>query len=334
MKKLLFIFLLLLPLTVKAVANVEVTNVEKVEQSNTTIINAEPTFEGIKVRFDFKFTQVGDYVKYKVTIKNNADKDYEVDIGSVFSEGDYIEYAFALTEGDSEVLKSTESKDIILTIKYNKKVPVEKYTNGAYVEQSIMSINLSNDDAIHASVDPASANNPKTGAQNILIFLAILLISGVILTIAIKKNNKMILPMLLLLIPLTVHALEKITIDVEAKIEIENIYYQGTISACLHGITGEDVAPRDFYFEKGMTWAEFMESEYFNALSTPMKENIYYYDDSIGENIFNLSFQLPAYNECMASDQDNCYEYTQTVSNIDEPIKSKEEGQYKINTCK
>ena len=207
MKKILFILLLLIPFMVSAADNVEVTGIEKVDQSETVIINNEPTFEGIKVSFNFKFTKIGDFVKYKVSIKNNSDKDYEVDIGSVYSEGEYIEYAFSLTENDNEVLKAGETKEIYLTIKYNKKVPPEAYVDGAYVEQNVMSINLSNDDAIHASVDPATQrkeDNPDTGTKNILIFIVILLISGIIMIIAIKKNNAIILPILLLLIPLTI----------------------------------------------------------------------------------------------------------------------------------
>lgn len=331
MKKILFIILLLIPFIVKAEANVELTNVEKGEQSNTAIINAEPTYEGLKINFDFKFTTVGDYVKYKVTIKNNSDKDYEVDMGSVFSEGEYIEYAFSLPEGDNEVLKSTESKDVYLTIKYNKKVPPEKYVDGAYIEQNTMSINLSND-SIHASVDPASQKNPKTSAGNVLIFITILLISGIILTIAIKANKKMILPVLLLLIPLTIHALEKITIDVEAKIEIENIYAKAKLEYCYHENGEYTKGPTIIDYEIGMTLEEFLNTDYASVLPEVVRRNlagtidedsIYYYDNN--------------YETCLSENDDDfsaCEDYSIKYTDKQFVLKPSSEGYYELSVCK
>ena len=221
---------------------------------------------------------------------------------------------------------------IYLTIKYNKKVPPEAYVDGAYVEQNVMSINLSNDDAIHASVDPATQrkeDNPDTGTKNILIFIVILLISGIIMIIAIKKNNAIILPILLLLIPLTIHALEKITIEVDAKIEIENIYRTGSLHYC-HSTNEQTI---DFMYEDGMTWDDFIKSDYYNQFDEHI-QGIIEYTDEENQLIFSLDFGTTEYVTCSDEHGNNCWDYVTDVETKNEIVKPKSEGRYLAIACK
>lgn len=339
MKKIMLLLILFLtPVLVMAENNVEITKVEKVDQSDDIIINSEPTFEGIKINFDIKFTKLNDFVKYKLTIKNNVDTDYEVDTGSTFAEGEYIEYAFSFDENEDNILKANDTKIVYLTIKYNKKVPPEKYVDGAYIENNTMAINLSTDGAVNFAVAPQE-KNPNTGTKDILITLAVLSVIGLLLLIALKKNNFAILPIIILLIPVTIYALEKITIEVVAKIEIENIYRENSISVCLISELTDDPSIESRYniiYEDGMTWETYLESDYSNPLPEVYKQ--FLREKLINQtNAINGSFYFYSteFNNCMSEHEIvECGDYFHELVSKEQTLKSKDAGTYAISNCK
>ena len=298
MKKFLFLLLLFFPFMVKAAENVKITNIEQIEKSDAVTVNHEPTYEGLKINFDFKFVNLNDYIKYKVTIKNEDTKDYEIESGVQFSEGEYIKYEFGLN-GEEAVIKPNEEKEMTLLITYVTEPDPSYFVDGAYVEQNSMSIDLSTNDGQHNSVDPATKeDNPKTGAGNILIFITILLISGVLLTVAIRKNDKVMLSLALLLIPISALAIEKITLDIETKIELEAV--EKTFKVVEYDCFNDSDKEYEFKYRNGMTWAQFKTSDYYTQARAK------YTTDELGEIEFNNMFPIGnfEYNE---SQLPQCY---------------------------
>ena len=263
MKKLVFLLLLLFPFMVRAVENVKITNIEQIEKSETVTVKTDPTFEGLKINFDFKFTNLNDFIKYKVTIKNEDNKDYEIESGVSFNEGEYIKYEFGMN-GDSAIIKPGESKEMSLKITYVKEPSPEYFVDGSYVEQNSMTIDLSSSTEQKSSVDPASQkqeDNPHTGATSVLIFITILLVSGVILTVAIRKNDKVLMTLVLLLIPISIYAIEKITLEIETKIEL--VATEKTLKVVDYNCGFGEPKTYEFTYKNGMTWGVFKDSNYY-----------------------------------------------------------------------
>ena len=350
MKKVLFAFLLLIPFMVRAVENVKITNIEQIEKSETVTVNNEPTFEGLKINFDFKFTNLEDFVKYKVTIKNEDNKDYEIESGVSFNEGEFIKYEFGLN-GDSAIIKPNETKEMTLQITYEKEPSPDKFVDGKYVEQNSMSIDLSTKDGQKSSVDPASQkkeDNPKTGAKGIILLIAVLL-GTLLLIFFFEKKNAFFLIALFLLVPMTIYAIEKITIEIETKIEIEALEKTFVYNDYNCGHPGEEI---EFKYQNGMTFKQWKESKYYTEAQEEYEDimnhdRIFYFVDIINafnsveytncveaitpldENETNQEV-INAYNDAV----DNCGSQFSARVNEDSVIMSKEKGYYyNIGAC-
>ena len=79
MKKLILIVLLLLvPVFVKAnecnINSITIEGVSLEEVKGEAIEKSSPVLDGLNVNLDLKLTEVGDSVKYKITIKNDSDE--------------------------------------------------------------------------------------------------------------------------------------------------------------------------------------------------------------------------------------------------------------------
>ena len=72
----LFLILLLLPIMVHA--EVKITSVEL--ENSTVGLDAEehPGYQGLKINFNLKFSNIKEFARYKVIIENDTDKDYEI----------------------------------------------------------------------------------------------------------------------------------------------------------------------------------------------------------------------------------------------------------------
>ena len=322
----LFLLLLLFPFIAKA--EVKITNIEELEKTAGLEI-AEPTFEGLKINFDFKFSKVGDYVKYKITIKNENNKDYEVDMGEAFSDGEYIKYEFSFVDAEeNNILKANTEKDIIVEASYNKMIPFDKFENGKFVETNKMAINLSHEEP--------EQENPKTAVgMTILIVAIIMFIALLILLINKYKLDQLygLLLVALLSVPFVVIALEKISIELETKIEIELIQEQFEIHSCSY--------EHSFDFAYGMTWEDYMNSSYFAELSEDDKNTIAESVNNSGNGV-TFSYASIAINECMEAansyeDEEACeaqYPYADVVNKTDE-INDNTVGSYFTNLhCK
>ena len=97
MKKYLLVFLLLLtiliPYNIEAKEAVEVTDIEIEEKTPGVEVISDVTYQGLKINFNVAFLNVEDFIRYKVTLKNNTDKDYEINSNTDgLNKSEFIEY--------------------------------------------------------------------------------------------------------------------------------------------------------------------------------------------------------------------------------------------------
>ena len=253
MKKILFIILLLIPFMVMAEEKVEITKVEEIKKSDTVTVNHEPTYEGLKINFDLAFTELEDSISYKVTIVNNTKKDYSIENGEEFSKGNYIKYEFKYLT-DKKVLKPNETIELQIDITYANQVPPSTFLEGRYTETNALTINLSHQD------NPVTSNGALIAIVGLSIILFIITIS-----LYVKSKQLLLLIIPLLFIPITIYAIEKLTIEVTTNIEI----VPKTVKVAV-GYGGS------------CNWADlsqYQEVEYIEGLTTEELLDYYGYDE-------------------------------------------------------
>ena len=344
MKKILaLLFLLFIPFMVKAEDLVKISKIELIEKTDTVDILEEPTFEGLNINVHLNFSKVGEIVKYKVTVKNNSKKDYEMENSTKFNDKEYIKYEIALDEKNT-VIKAGEEKDITLTISYIKEVPEDAFVDGKVTEKNSSVIVLSNND---------EEKNPYT-KSGIAIIIAIAVLALIItITLISKKKALLLLIIPVMLIPITIFALEKISINIKTDIVIDQ-YKTARAYFC-------DETPTDFIYRPGMTWEDFFDSELYENSDVFIKrhfENYIIEEVEQGGIIDRMIFTKPGFDECLAplvspnyDDYNNddeydaaydeyydaidaCYaEYTEEFKITDEII-SKNNGYYQGLACK
>ena len=184
-------------------------------------------------------------------MKNNTDKDY--DINSEQDLNEYVKVGFEPFPEDDNVLKANSTKEVYFTITYYKEVPLEKFKDSSTITtEDIKSIEftIKNDKLIVETKNP----NTKVSLYKEII---ILVISGIVTVLLIIKRKSIKAMMILVVlsiitIPLTIYALDKITIDVESKIEIKHpSFFIDTLNTT-----------KEYLYDYGMTWQEFLESDY------------------------------------------------------------------------
>ena len=217
MKKI-FNCILILLLTILIIPNVYASNnislksITLVEQSDDLLEFYSPKIDGINISFDLSFINVGDYAKYKIVLNNKSNRDYYYDDENKTINTEYISYKYEF-ENNNKTIKANSDSIIYITVKYIKEVPQNKIVNGIFESESQSRINLS--DII--------LTNPNT-YSNIILLIIIFLVLVTSTIIKLKKKQKTginIILIGLLLIPITTHALEKITITTTAKVTIE-----------------------------------------------------------------------------------------------------------------
>ncbi len=291
MKKVLFLLLLLVPFMVKA--EVKITSVELVDNTKNLEVEKNPSFKDLTINFNLKFANKDEFVKYKAILKNDTKKDYEIEDGEKFNEGKFIKYEFALENKDNKVIKAGEERTMLITITYVEEVSPELFVNGKYQEKNEMTINLSNND---------QQDNPKTNIGLIVAIATIIAIASFLLLIYSRhKLYHFTIPLLLiLLIPVVIYALEKITVEINANIEIEPSEQKTFIQYCLDnpggpGYGNSNYSDTDFReqitYLSGMTWKEFFNSEYSANIPEAVKNEILAYD--------TIEYRTKEYDTCL-----------------------------------
>ncbi len=289
-KYLLFILFLLIPFMVKA-QDVKIKEVELVDKTDGIEAEEKPEFENLKINFNLNFSKVDEFVKYKVIVENSADKDYEIDDTTSFSDGEYIKYEFSY-DGE-KIVKSKGTKEFFITISYNKRVPLSEYVDGKFKEKNSMTINLSNE---------TEEKNPYTSTlPYIVVILAI--ISIILFVIAFKMKRSLMLTIaILFFMPAVIFALEKISIQIEANIEIEPRVETMKIvdNSCT---VRNQITERTYEYIDGMTWNDIQNSEYANQFDD------YFFEHITGEVYDNyVNFYNNEYNDCEAGEDPYAFE--------------------------
>ena len=187
------------------------------KSAKSEIIN-DATFNGLNVNFDVSVKNVNDYVKYKMILSNPTDKDYEISESNNNSE--YITYEYSYEDND-KTLKSKSDKVVYVTIRYKNEVPQELFNDNYFEDVKDISLSLGN-----------GLENPKTldASTFVLIALGVLLLGSIVLY---KYTNRKefigTLVISMILIPISIMALEKIDINIKSKVQIANKFYKGTI---------------------------------------------------------------------------------------------------------
>ena len=218
MKKIVMILLIILVMCfvpkVYAADGVAIESVTVDSKSESAVIVNPATFEGLSLKMDIKFDNINDYVKYKLVIKNSSDTDYEL-VEST-SSSTYITYEYGYEDG-SKVLTANSSKTMFITVKYSSSVPATEFTSGNYTEEKNIVINL--DDGTDEITVPSTSDG--------LYCYLVLLVGTLVFSISLFKatKNKKFLVLIIasmILIPLDIHAIVKLKIDINSKVEINN----------------------------------------------------------------------------------------------------------------
>ena len=206
----------------------------KVEDKSSTITVLDDGIGTLKVNPKLEFNVVGDYITYKLVLKNNDGKKFKVEEIKDNNTNEHIK-----VEYDYNKELNTENKEILITLKYDKKITnVNTELKSISVKIKLIdeedkteevNINGGNDKS-GKNNEGAKGKNPQTG-DNIKIHVWWLFISliGVVLSIIYliknkgKKYSKGMLSILLLisLVPTIVIGSE--TKEITFNINFENI---------------------------------------------------------------------------------------------------------------
>ena len=237
----------LFPFLVQAKEDVSIVDASVLEKSEHAVELEKITYDQLSLSFKLSFQEVNDYIRYKVIVQNNSNKDYEIKKETDgFQNSEFFLYQFDF-EGDSSVVKAHTSKTLYLTARYMKEIDSSLYEDGKFVEKNQMKINLANDNI---------PTNPYTGIPYIVILVgAVAAFIGFVISI----NNRRFLKCLygafilsVISIPFIGYALELLELEVNSEIEVV-----GTHEFCYYN---PDNTPRYQYFEytPGMTMSEYL----------------------------------------------------------------------------
>ena len=208
----LLIALLLFPSIVNAEGNIAITKIVKKDITGYAYELNPPTFSGLTVNYDLSFHSVGDSVTYIATVQNSDKESYKIENKNSFSPSGYMTYEFKFSD-NTNTIKANETKDMYITIKYNKEVPIDKLVNGEYKEQNQMDLILVNSNG--------QILNPNTSSTILFILLIGIILLVSIITFKKHKKISVLLLTIALLIPITTYALKEIKITLNTQVVIE-----------------------------------------------------------------------------------------------------------------
>ncbi len=283
MKRITKIILLLLILfsfagIVNAESNIEIINVYKENVKGTAEEIDTPSFKGLNVSFNVRFKNKNDSIKYRITLKNNTNKDYKIsdDIES-FQPSDYIKYEYEFDNNEKIVAKGTQ-KVLYVTLTYNNELPepeiIKDYEEVKKKEQLPETENVSpleelakvysENNKLVINLDPKE-ENPNTNVSFKISAIVGLSIISIGACIILFKRNKKIVCLLLVLglisYPLSILALERESLIVNTRVEIVP---EREINFYIRDLTASPAYTFVVTARNGDTWLDWIDSEYNN----------------------------------------------------------------------
>lgn len=321
-KKMMLVLLLSLitPLIVKAETcepeKVTIQSVEINTKTDNVTEKSSPVFKNRDLNLDLKMIEVGDSIEYKMIVKNDSDDDYELDKTSLNSSSDHIEYTFDMKDND-KIIKAGETKEVYLRVQYKNEVSPDSFTNGIYHDNKNLMVNLETEET-----NPITniISNPKTGQSfAITIILFITISTSIIMLLRKKKYSKIMILVIAAstIIPIGVYAICKCNITVDSNVEI----VQENPKFCIE-YSPSDFEERTKYleFEEGMTWENFIESEY-NVMGN--QKILDYYEKNTDlitpdssnycSNVIKDNNQTVTRNDRIKNKKEGCYQYYQSI---------------------
>ena len=198
---------------------VYVEEINLVEHSQYAEEKNAPTKSGLNIGFDLSFSDVDDFAKYQIIVNNPTDTSYELSKNIDFNNSEYLEYKVEF-EDDNNIVYAHQKKNVFITITYKNIVPVEMLTEGKFIENNSLSLNLSievGDTVI----------NPSTMDRLLLYIFTLIITCGFSIAFYVITRNKKYLSIFvlgLLLIPFEAYAFEKLEFKVDTKVVIEKKY--------------------------------------------------------------------------------------------------------------
>ena len=203
--------------------DIEISNVELLEKSDEVKANIED-YKDLNINLNTIFFGKNDYVKYKITIKNNTKGIMKIDEVIDNLDSDVIDTEY---EYEKKELKKDEEYTFTLTIKCIKDIEEEKI-----VINNPLSIIIKYDNGKTIDIDV----NPNT-KDNVINFFIIFILSAISLIVIITKKYKKEFIVLLLLVSLIPISCNAISTKKELRIN-NNIKVYGKVANFESGILG------------------------------------------------------------------------------------------------
>ena len=223
--KLLVVLLLcifLLPFMVNAEEcnpnSIKIQSISVKDKSEYTEELSNITFENNKINLDLKMYDVGDYIEYKLKVKNESKENFYFDEKSLNINSNYFDYSLSYKDNSNRIEPNTE-KIIYLRVEYKKEVEKENFFSGKYKDSNIVSLLLTDNKR-------SIFTNPLTGSNKIILLLITMIILGIYLYY--KKTNNIRLNIFIiiglsLLIPISTYALCEVKLDINSNITIGKV---------------------------------------------------------------------------------------------------------------
>ena len=205
--------------------DIEISNVELLEKSDEVKANIED-YKDLNINLNTIFFGKTDYVKYKITIKNNTKGIMKIDEVIDNLDSDVIDTEY---EYEKKELKKDEEYTFTLTIKCIKDIEEEKI-----VISDPLSIIIKYDNGKTIDIDV----NPNT-KDNVINFFIIFILSAISLIVIITKKYKKEFIVLLLLVSLIPISCNAISTKKELRIN-NNIKVYGKVANFESGILGNE----------------------------------------------------------------------------------------------
>ena len=217
-KKILFIIVIMMFVSIINVdaASVSIKSVKLVDKADSVTELSEAKVDGFNINFDLEFSKIGDSANYEVILNNPTNHEYEINTEKTFGPSNYISYSYELKDKTNRIKAKSEAV-VYVIISYDNPVPSDKLVNGKYIENNDMGITLLNE------------TNPNTFNNILFLIIMIFMMIGATLVFKYTKDKGLyIIVLSLLLVPITVFALEKLKLTFSTKITIDekyNVFY-------------------------------------------------------------------------------------------------------------
>ena len=241
MKKILFMFILFIPIFVYA-EDISISSFELSSTSGLGKIVDNPSYNGLDINISNEFYNVGDSVTYDLVISNNSDED--VEIGRNLADSDYLDYTI-IANDSNYVIKKDSNKSFQLVVKYVNQPSNNSFVNNVVNDNKNITIELSekiNDNNSHGIEEGGNTNNAvdnekkddkviNPNTKDIISIVCIVSIVSVSILLIRKKvkvgRYYIIIGIMVSIVPLIVYAIKNINITLNAnmKINVPTIFY-------------------------------------------------------------------------------------------------------------